>query len=39
MEDLGVRSCATPFKSFPAEQTDFSEDLKQYVKVVSAQTP
>ncbi len=39
MEDLGVRSCATPFKNSPAEQTDFSEDLKQYVKVVSAQTP
>ncbi len=37
MEDLGVRSCTTPFKNIPAEQSDFPEDLKQYVKVVSAQ--
>lgn len=34
MEDLGVRSCATPLRNIPAEQADFPEDLKQYVKVV-----
>ena len=33
MEDLGVRSCATPFKNSPAEQAEFPEELKQYVKV------
>ena len=33
MEDLGVRSCATPLKNSPAKQADFPEDLKQYVKV------
>ncbi len=37
MEDLGVRSCATPFTHIPAEQADFPEELKHYVKVVSAQ--
>ncbi len=36
MEDLGVRSCATPFNNCPVEQADFPEELKQYVKVVSA---
>ena len=33
MEDLGVRSCATPLKNSPAKQADFPEELKQYVKV------
>ena len=33
MEDLGVRSCTTPLNNSPAEQADFPEELKQYVKV------
>lgn len=33
MEDLGVRSCSTPFENTPLEQPDFPEELKQYVKV------
>ncbi|DBA80138.1 TPA: hypothetical protein ACH3X2_007614 [Trebouxia sp. C0005] len=36
MEDLGVRSCATPLRNIPAEQADFPEDLKQYVKEKAA---
>ena len=33
MEDLGVRTCSAPFNNTPAEQAEFPEDLKQYVKV------
>ena len=35
MEDLGVRSCSTPFKPEPLQQADFPESLKQYVKARS----
>ena len=35
MEDLGVRSCSSPFKAEPLQQAHFPEDLKQYVKVCS----
>lgn len=35
MEDLGVRSCSTPFKTKPLQQADFPEHLKQYVKARS----
>lgn len=35
MEDLGVRSCSTPFKPEPLQQADFPESLKQHVKARS----
>lgn len=35
MEDLGVRSCSTPFKAEPLRQAHFPDHLKQYVKARS----
>ncbi|KAL3141630.1 hypothetical protein ABBQ32_004865 [Trebouxia sp. C0010 RCD-2024] len=32
VEDLGVRSCSTPFKAEPLQQAHFPDHLKQYVK-------